>query len=258
VGRGARASTPNAHYTSPEVIRAMHALLGRLGFTGGRILEPSMGAGYFLGLDAAAQRADYRWTGVELDSVTGRIAKLLYPESDVRVQGFEKLNRPDGHFDAAVGNVPFGNYKVHDPRYNALKLSIHNYFFGRRWTSVRPGGVMRSSRRRSRWTSATAACGRAREACGPARGHPAPGRRVQGHRRHRRHDGPHRPAPPRRGRGAGGRVDEGGGDDGAWEGRQTSIPLNEYYAAHPEHVLGELRGDGTMNARFGGGGPRCA
>lgn len=138
----ARASTPNAHFTSPDVVRAVHALLIRVGFDGGRILEPSMGAGYFLGLTPADVRSAYHWTGVELDHVTGRLAKLLYPRSDVRVQGFEKLQVPDGYFDAAIGNVPFGDYKVHDPRYNKLNLTIHNYFFRRTLDLVRPGGIV--------------------------------------------------------------------------------------------------------------------
>lgn len=138
----ARASTPNAHYTSPEVVKATHDVLTRLGFTGGRILEPSMGAGYFLGMTPAAHRERYRWTGVELDSITGRIGKMLYPESDIRVQGYEKLQLPDGYFDAAIGNVPFGDYTVNDPRYNALKLSIHNYFFRKTLDMVRPGGLV--------------------------------------------------------------------------------------------------------------------
>jgi N12 class adenine-specific DNA methylase len=136
----ARGSTLNAHYTSPEVIDAIYQALRRLGVTGGRFLEPSMGVGNFLGLTPSELRA--KWTGVELDPITGRIAKLLYPASDIRVHGFEQLKVPDGTFDVAVSNVPFGNYRVNDVRYNKLKLNIHNYFFAKALDLVRPGGIV--------------------------------------------------------------------------------------------------------------------
>lgn len=136
----AAGSTPNAHYTTPDVARAMHQLLGHLGFERGRVLEPAMGSGIFMA--TTPKDAHYRWTGVELDSITARIAKLLYPEADVHPTGFEKLVRPDGYFDVVIGNVPFGNYKVADPRYDALKLSIHDYFFAKSLDMVRPGGIM--------------------------------------------------------------------------------------------------------------------
>ena len=122
----ARGSTLNAHYTSPAVIRAIYEAVGGMGFEGGRILEPSMGVGNFFGL-LPESMANSRLYGVELDSITGRIAKQLYPEANITVAGFETTNRP-GFFDLAVGNVPFGQYQVHDPEYDRLGFSIHNYF----------------------------------------------------------------------------------------------------------------------------------
>ena len=136
----ARSSTLNAHYTSPTVIKAVYEALGNMGFTGGNILEPSMGVGNFFGLlpDSMAGSKLY---GVELDSITGRIAKQLYPKADITVAGFETTDRRD-FYDVAVGNVPFGNYKVNDRAYNKLNFNIHNYFFAKALDQVRPGGVV--------------------------------------------------------------------------------------------------------------------
>ena len=136
----ARGSTLNAHYTSPAVIRAIYEAVGSMGFEGGRILEPSMGVGNFFGLLPESMQ-DSRLYGVELDSITGRIAKQLYPEADITVAGFETTNRP-GFFDLAVGNVPFGQYQVHDPEYDRLGFSIHNYFAAKMLDQVRPGGIV--------------------------------------------------------------------------------------------------------------------
>ena len=136
----ARGSTLNAHYTSPTVIRAIYEALGNMGFEGGRILEPSMGVGNFFGLLPDSMR-NSELHGVELDSITGRIAKQLYPEAEITVAGFETTNRP-GFFDLAVGNVPFGNYQVFDPEYNRLGFSIHNYFAAKMLDQVRPGGIV--------------------------------------------------------------------------------------------------------------------
>lgn len=136
----ARGSTLNAHYTSPTVIRAIYDALGNMGFKGGRILEPSMGVGNFFGL-LPESMAHSELHGVELDSITGRIAKQLYPEAEITVAGFETTNRP-GFYDLAVGNVPFGNYQVFDPEYNHLGFSIHNYFAAKMLDQVRPGGIM--------------------------------------------------------------------------------------------------------------------
>ena len=136
----ARGSTLNAHYTSPAVIRAIYEAVGSMGFEGGRILEPSMGVGNFFGL-LPESMANSQLYGVELDSITGRIAKQLYPKADITVAGFETTNRP-GFFDLAVGNVPFGQYQVHDPEYDRLGFSIHNYFAAKMLDQVRPGGLV--------------------------------------------------------------------------------------------------------------------
>ena len=136
----ARGSTLNAHYTSPAVIRAIYEAVGGMGFEGGRILEPSMGVGNFFGLLPESMQGS-QLHGVELDSITGRIAKQLYPEANITVAGFETTNRP-GFYDLAVGNVPFGQYQVHDPEYDRLGFSIHNYFAVKMLDQVRPGGIV--------------------------------------------------------------------------------------------------------------------
>ena len=136
----ARSSTLNAHYTSPTVIKAIYEAVGRMGFETGNILEPSMGVGNFFGM-LPDSMADSRLYGVELDSITGRIAKMLYPQADITVAGFETTDRHD-FYDLAVGNVPFGQYKVNDKAYNKLGFSIHNYFFAKAIDQVRPGGVV--------------------------------------------------------------------------------------------------------------------
>ena len=137
--KSARASTPNAHYTSPEVINAVYAALERFGFSGGRMLEPSAGVGYFFG-QLPEQLQTSRLTGVELDSVSGRIAKQLYQKADIRIQGFESTDLQDDSYDAAIGNVPFGNYQLADVRYDSYHFLIHDYFFAKAIDKVRPGG----------------------------------------------------------------------------------------------------------------------
>ena len=136
----ARSSTLNAHYTSPTVIRAIYDAVERMGFQSGNILEPSMGVGNFFGM-LPTSMADSRLYGVELDNITGRIAKKLYPQADITVAGFESTDRRD-FYDLAVGNVPFGNYRVNDKAYNKLGFSIHNYFFAKAIDQVRPGGIV--------------------------------------------------------------------------------------------------------------------
>ena len=136
----ARSSTLNAHYTSPTVIHGIYDAVERMGFRSGNILEPSMGVGNFFGM-LPDSMADSRLYGVELDSITGRIAKKLYPQADITVAGFETTDRRD-FYDLAVGNVPFGQYKVNDKAYNKLGFSIHNYFFAKAIDQVRPGGVV--------------------------------------------------------------------------------------------------------------------
>ena len=136
----ARASTLNAHYTSPVVIRAIYDAVEKMGFQSGNILEPSMGIGNFFGMLPSGM-ADSRLYGVELDSITGHIAQKLYPQADITVAGFETTDRRD-FYDLAVGNVPFGQYKVNDKAYNKLGFSIHNYFFAKTIDQIRPGGVI--------------------------------------------------------------------------------------------------------------------
>ena len=136
----ARSSTLNAHYTSPTVIRSIYDAVERMGFRSGNILEPSMGVGNFFGMLPDTMQ-DSRLYGVELDSITGRIAKKLYPQADITVAGFETTDRRD-FYDLAVGNVPFGQYRVNDKAYNKLGFSIHNYFFAKAIDQIRPGGVI--------------------------------------------------------------------------------------------------------------------
>ena len=136
----ARSSTLNAHYTSPTVIRSIYDAVERMGFRSGNILEPSMGVGNFFGILPDTMQ-DSRLYGVELDSITGRIAQKLYPEASIKVAGFETTDRRD-FYDLAVGNVPFGQYRVNDKAYNKLGFSIHNYFFAKTIDQVRPGGIV--------------------------------------------------------------------------------------------------------------------
>ena len=136
----ARASTLNAHYTSPTVIKAIYEAVGGMGFTSGNILEPSMGVGNFFGL-LPDEMSGSRLYGVELDSISGRIAQKLYPNAEITVAGFETTDRRD-FYDLAVGNIPFGNYKVSDKPYDKLGFSIHNYFFAKALDQVRPGGIV--------------------------------------------------------------------------------------------------------------------
>jgi len=136
----ARASTLNAHYTSPTVIRAIYEAIGNMGFRTGNILEPSMGVGNFFGMLPEEMQSS-RLYGVELDSISGRIARQLYPQANITIGGFETTERKD-FFDLAIGNVPFGQYKVNDPAYNKLGFNIHNYFFAKALDQVRSGGIV--------------------------------------------------------------------------------------------------------------------
>ena len=139
--KAAMESVLNAHYTCPVVIKAIYQAVESMGFRAGNLLEPGLGVGNFFGLLPEAM-AGTRLYGSELDPVTGRIAKMLYPKARIQVKGFEKTNWPDNFFDVAVGNVPFGQYHVADPKYDKLKFSIHDYFFAKAIDQVRPGGVI--------------------------------------------------------------------------------------------------------------------
>jgi len=140
--RSARATTLNAHYTAPTVVSAMFRAAGRFGFTGGRVLEPACGIGHFVGLMPEEMLRRSTVTGIEIDPLTARIAKALYPDTDIRAEPFEQTKLADGFYDLAISNVPFGDYTVHDPRWNNYKFSIHDYFFAASLEKVRPGGLM--------------------------------------------------------------------------------------------------------------------
>jgi hypothetical protein len=140
--RSARATTLNAHYTAPTVIGAMYRAAERFGFKGGRVLEPAFGIGHFVGLMPEEMLRRSTVTGIEIDPLTARIAKALYPDTDIRPQPFEQTKLADGYYDLAISNVPFGDYTVHDPRFNNYKFSIHDYFFAAALEKVRPGGLL--------------------------------------------------------------------------------------------------------------------
>lgn len=137
----ARESTLNAHYTSPAIIRSIYDALDKMGFEKGNVLEPAMGIGNFFGM-LPEKMQESRLYGVELDGVTGRIAKQLYPNADIKITGFEKTDYPNDFFDVAIGNVPFGQYKVADKQYDKQNFLIHDYFFAKTLDKVRPGGVV--------------------------------------------------------------------------------------------------------------------
>ena len=138
----ARASTLNAHYTSATVINGIYEAVQRLGFSHGRILEPAAGIGHFFGLMPEETSARSRLTGIELDPLTASIARKLYPDADIRAQGFEAAALVDGSFDLAISNVPFGDYKVFDPQFNDRNFLIHDYFFAKGIEKVRSGGLI--------------------------------------------------------------------------------------------------------------------
>jgi N12 class adenine-specific DNA methylase/adenine-specific DNA methylase len=138
----ARASTLNAHYTSPTVIGGIYDAVQRLGFAGGRVLEPALGIGHFFGLMPADMAARSRLTGIELDPLTASIARHLYPDAEVLAQGFETARLVEGSFDLAISNVPFGDYKVIDPRFDERNFLVHDYFFAKGLQQVRPGGLL--------------------------------------------------------------------------------------------------------------------
>lgn len=140
--RSAQATTLNAHYTSATVVSAMYDAVQRLGFTHGKILEPSAGIGHFFGLMPEAMRSQSTLTGIEIDPLTARIARALYPDASIRQQGFEQSQLPDGSFDLVISNVPFGNYKVFDPQFNQHNFLIHDYFFAKSLEKARPGGLI--------------------------------------------------------------------------------------------------------------------
>ena len=138
----ARATTLNAHYTAPVIIRAMHAALRRFGFERGRILEPACGLGHFIGLIPDEMHGRSQITGIEIDSLTARLARRLYPDADIRHQPFEEAKLADGFYDVAISNIPFGDYKPFDPRFKSWSFVIHDYFFAAALDKLRPGGLL--------------------------------------------------------------------------------------------------------------------
>jgi N12 class adenine-specific DNA methylase len=135
------ASTLNAHYTAPEIAQAVWAGVEKLGFTGGRVLEPAVGIGHFIGTVPDSIKGNTGFTALDIDPISARIARALYPDADIKVRPFETFNIPDGTFDLVIGNVPFGDFKLHDPKYNKYNLSIHNYFTLRALDAVHPNGI---------------------------------------------------------------------------------------------------------------------
>jgi hypothetical protein len=140
--QSAKSATATAYQTSFEVIRAMWDLLGDIGFTGGAIIEPACNTLAFMGCQPTAMREISQWVGIELDPISAQIARLLYPEALIYAQGFETVSLSDNSFDLAIGNVPFGNYKLYDPRYAHMNLSIHNYFLVKSIDLVRENGLI--------------------------------------------------------------------------------------------------------------------
>jgi N12 class adenine-specific DNA methylase len=135
------ASTLNAHYTAPEIAQAVWTGVEKLGFTGGRVLEPAVGIGHFIGTVPDSIKGNTGFTALDIDPISARIARALYPDADIKVRPFETFNIPDGTFDLVIGNVPFGDFKLHDPKYNKYNLSIHNYFTLRALDAVHPNGI---------------------------------------------------------------------------------------------------------------------
>ena len=184
----ARSTTLNAHYTSPVVINAVYQALTQFGFEGGRILEPACGIGHFIGLMPEDVLHRSTITGIEIDPLTARIARALYPDADIRAQPFEQSKLADGFYDAAISNVPFGDYTVHDPRWNDYKFPIHDYFFAAALEKVRPGGLVVFITSRGTMDKIDSSL---RELLSTraelARRDPSPQRRIQAQRRHRGH-----------------------------------------------------------------------
>ena len=244
----ARATTLNAHYTAPVVIRAMSAALERFGFTHGRILEPALGLGHFIGLIPDEMRSRSLITGVEIDSVTTRLARMLYPDADIRHQPFEETKLADGFYDVAISNIPFGDYKPFDARFKSWNFVIHDYFFAKALDKVRPVGLILfiTSRGtldkldgalREYLSSQADLLGAIRLPNDAFKKNANPEVTTDLVMLRKRLPG-ELPAGP------------------AWKelaeinnSAGEAIPVNEYFAAHPEMMLGEMRLEGTMYGR---------
>ncbi|KKL95549.1 hypothetical protein LCGC14_1853480, partial [marine sediment metagenome] len=245
----ARRSVLNAHFTDPAIVIKMWEALQHMGFQGGRLLEPGMGAGYFWSLIPPELAGATRLSGVELDLITGRIAKLLFPKADVRVQGFEEFQIPDDYYAAAMSNVPFGEYRPFDPKYQKHRFTIHNYFFAKTLDKVQPGGVVAFITSRYTMDSKTGVRMRQYLAAradllGAIRLPNTAFKKVAGTAvttdiifLRKRHVG-----------------EEVGGENWAElgsidvkvEGRTQPMPLNEYFVQHPEMMLGTMEFTGTQ------------
>jgi adenine-specific DNA methylase len=244
----ARATTLNAHYTAPNIIRAMYALLQRLGFQQGRILEPACGLGHFIGLMPDEMHGRSRITGIEIDSITARLAKTLYPDVDIRHQPFEEARLADGFYDVAISNIPFGDYKPFDPRFKAWHFVIHDYFFAKALDKVRPGGLLLFITSKGTLDKLDASLreyvSHQADLIGAIR-LPNDAFKKNAHTEvttdlvilRKRMLG-ERPGGP------------------AWKtvveianSLGETIPVNEYFAAHPQMMLGEMRLEGKMYAR---------
>ena len=244
----ARATTLNAHYTAPAVVSAMYDALRRLGFSQGRVLEPAMGLGHFIGLMPDDMHARSRITGVEIDSVTARLARLLYPDADIRHKPFEESVLPDSGFDVAIGNIPFGDYKPFDPRFKGWNFLIHDYFFAAALEKVRPGGLVMFITSKGTLdkhdTALREYVSQQADLIGAIR---LPNDAFKKNANtevttdivmlRKRLPGELSSGPAWR------EVAEITNSEG------ETIPVNEYYAAHPEMMLGEMRLEGRMYAR---------
>ena len=242
----ALASTPNAHYTSPEVIAAMWEALERFGLrSGAQILEPSMGVGHFFGLMPEGLLRGSRRTGVELDEITARIARQLYPDATIFAAGFEETALPDNFFDAVIGNIPFGDYPVHDPAYpRPVTRAIHDYFLAKSLDKLRPGGVMALVT--SRYTLDKQDASMRRYLAGQADLIAAvrlPNTAFKGNAGTEVTTDIIFLQKRERGVAARGETWE---ELGLVEAPDGAVHVNEYCARHPEMMLGEMRLEGTM------------
>lgn len=234
----ARATVLNAHYTSPTVIRAIYAALDRFGFKGGRILEPACGLGHFFGVMPPEMAARSELTGIEIDPLTARLAKTLYPGADIRSQAFENATLPTNRFDLAISNVPFGDYAPFDPKLNPRKFSIHDYFFVAAAERVRPGGLIAFITSRytldKQYPHLREAVGKSCDLVGAIR---------LPHTAFKKNAGTdvttdivflRKRAPGEKPAGRNWRISK------PWGGGEDPIFLNEYFHSHPELMLGKL------------------
>ncbi len=244
----ARATTLNAHYTAPVIICAMYAALQRFGFTHGRVLEPALGLGHFIGLMPDEMHSRSLITGVEIDSVTARLARVLYPDADVRHQPFEETKLADGFYDAAISNIPFGDYKPFDPRFKSWNFVIHDYYFAAALTKVRPGGLILFITSKGTFDKVDGALreyvSQQADLLGAIR-LPNDAFKKNAHTEVTTDLVMLRKRLP-------GELPKGP----AWKflveitnSLGETIPINEYFAAHPEMMLGEMRLEGKMYAR---------